>query len=89
MGNPYSSPRTQSANKSSSRTQKVSGFVICIGVGTLAAILVYVGDVFRWPHFNRRAGYIGTEFIGDLLYAINDPNIDYEIEVILRLAETD
>ena len=48
-------------------------FAMCIGAGTIAAILVYVGDAFRWPHFNRRAGYIGTELISDLLYAINDP----------------
>ena len=44
--------------------------------------LVYVGDAFRWTHFNRHAGYIGTEFIGDFLYAINDP---YAIHIVAFL----
>jgi len=26
-----------------------------------------------WPHFNRRAGYFGMDFISDVLYAINAP----------------
>ena len=55
---------------------------MCFVAGTAAAVLVYVGDVFRWPHFNRRAGYLGTEFIGDLLYAINDP---YAIHIVAFL----
>lgn len=48
-------------------------------MGAVAAVLVYVGDVFQWPHFNRRAGYVGTEFMGRLLYAINDP---YAIHIV-------
>ena len=55
---------------------------LCIGAGTIAAILVYLGDAFHWPHFNRRAGYIGTEFIGGFLYAINDP---YAIHIVAFL----
>jgi hypothetical protein len=49
-------------------------FVVCISAGSVAAILVYAGDTFRWPHFHRRAGYFGTELIGDILYVINDPS---------------
>ena len=51
-------------------------------IGTIAALLVYLGDAMQWPHFNRRAGYIGTEFMRDLLYAINDP---YAIHIVACL----
>ena len=57
-------------------------FVMCISAGGVAAILVYVGDAFRWPHFNNRAGYFGTEFISGFLYAINDP---YAIHIVALL----
>lgn len=57
-------------------------FTVCIAAGAIAAILVYVGDAFRWPHFNRRAGNFGTEFISDVLYAINDP---YAIHIVAFL----
>lgn len=50
--------------------------------GVLAAILVYVGDAFRWPHFNRRDGYFGTDFIIGVLYAIGDP---YAIHIVAFL----
>jgi hypothetical protein len=56
--------------------------VTCVAAGTAASILVYIGDALRWPHFNRRAGYLGTEFINDLLYAINDP---YAIHIVAVL----
>ncbi|XZE53067.1 hypothetical protein SH139x_004784 [Planctomycetaceae bacterium SH139] len=46
---------------------------VCIAAGVIAAMLVYVGDAFRWPHFNRRAGYFGTDFISGFLYTIGDP----------------
>ena len=82
LDNPYSSPQAKSTDTSVPRTRHLSVFVICIGAGTIAAILVYVGDAFRWPHFNRSAGYIGTEFIGGLLYAINDP---YAIHIVAFL----
>ncbi|MDA9857741.1 hypothetical protein N9D23_06445 [Rubripirellula sp.] len=54
---------------------------LCIGIGAIAAIMVYVGDAFQWPHFNRRAGFFGTEsnFLRGLLYAINDP---YAIHIV-------
>jgi hypothetical protein len=55
---------------------------VCMSIGAIASILVYVGDALQWPHFNRRAGYIGTEFIGTLLYAINDP---YAIHIVACL----
>ena len=73
VDNPYSSPQAKSESSSVTRTRQLNVFGTCIGAGTVAAILVYVGDAFRWPHFNRRAGYLGTEYIQDLLYAINDP----------------
>ncbi len=57
-------------------------FVMCMSVGGLAAILVYVGDAFGWPRFNRSAGYFGTDFISDFLYAINDP---YAIHIVAFL----
>lgn len=55
---------------------------VCIAAGVLAAILVYVGDAFRWPHFNRRAGYFGTDFISGHLYVIGDP---YAIHLVAFL----
>lgn len=57
-------------------------FVMCMFAGGIAAILVYAGDAFRWPHFNRRAGYFGTAFVNDILYAINDP---YAIHIVAFL----
>jgi hypothetical protein len=57
-------------------------FVMCMSLGGLAAILVNVGDAFRWPHFNRRAGYFGADFISYVLYAINDP---YAIHIVALL----
>ena len=57
-------------------------FVMCMSAGVLAAILVYVGDAFRWPHFNGREGYLGTTFIRDILYAINDPYAIHIVAVI-------
>ena len=41
--------------------------------GAIPAALVYIGDYFRWPNFNRRSGYFGTEFMDSFLYALNDP----------------
>ena len=55
---------------------------LCFGVGAFAAALVYVGDSMQWPHLNRRSGYIGTAFIIDILYAINDP---YAIHIVAIL----
>jgi len=49
------------------------GWMYCVGVGAIAAILVYVGDAWEWPHFNRRAGYFGVEYMRSFLYAVNDP----------------
>lgn len=82
VDNPYSSRQSKSMDRSVPRTQNLSLFVTCIFAGTIAAILVYVGDAFRWNHFNRSAGYIGTEYIGDFLYAINDP---YAIHIVAFL----
>jgi hypothetical protein len=48
-------------------------FLVCMSMGAVAAALVYVGDALQWPAFNRRTGFFGTQFIGDFLYAINDP----------------
>jgi hypothetical protein len=45
-------------------------------------MLFYVGDAFRWPHFNRRAGYFGTDFISGFLSAIGDP---YAIHIVAFL----
>ena len=80
--NPYSSPNDTHAVSKSAPNRLTRMLVMCIGVGTIAAIFVYVGDAFQWPHFNRRAGYIGTEFISDILYAINDP---YAIHIVAFL----
>ncbi len=80
--NPYSSPTTKSAGISVPRRRTLRVLRLCIGVGAIAAIMVYVGDAFEWPHFNRRAGYIGTEFMRSLLYAINDP---YAIHIVAFL----
>ncbi len=55
---------------------------VCITAGVLAAIMVYVGDAFHWPHLNRRAGFFGTDFISGVLYAIGDP---YAIHVVALL----
>lgn len=57
-------------------------FALCTSAGGLAALLVYVGDAFRWPHFNRRAGYFGTDFISSVLHAIGDP---YAIHIVAVL----
>jgi hypothetical protein len=57
-------------------------FVVCPSAGGLAALMVYIGDAFGWPHFNRRAGYFGTNFMSDILYAINDP---YAIHIVAFL----
>ncbi len=82
MDNPYSSPQAKPADSSVRGLRRINLFVICCFVGTVATILVYVGDAFRWPHFNRRAGYLGTEFISNVLYAINDP---YAIHIVAVL----
>ena len=57
-------------------------FLMCTSAGGLAAIPVYVGDAFRWPHFSRHSGYFGTYFMNDVLYAINDP---YAIHIVAFL----
>ena len=57
-------------------------FALCMSAGGLAALLVYVGDAFRWPHFSNREGYFGTDFISSLLYAIGDP---YAIHIVAVL----
>ncbi len=80
--NPYSSPKPKSADTSGERPKRERVLLICLGAGTIAATAVYVGDAFQWPHFNRREGYIGTEFIRDILYAINDP---YAIHIVAIL----
>lgn len=80
--NPYSSPRAEASATSVPRTRNRSPFVISLGVGAVAALLVHVGDALQWPHFNRREGYLGTEFLRDLLYAINDP---YAIHIVALL----
>ncbi len=54
----------------------------CFLAGAVAAALVYIGDLFQWPSFNRRAGFFGTEFMGSFLYAINDP---YAIHIVAIL----
>ncbi|MGI9494415.1 MAG: hypothetical protein ACR2NK_00045 [Mariniblastus sp.] len=82
LENPYSSPRAKSSCKGFPRTRFWNALVMCLGAGTIAAIMVYVGDAFRWPNFNRRGGFIGTEFIDALLYAINDP---YAIHIVAFL----
>jgi hypothetical protein len=82
MRNPYSLPKTSSAGPRLPRPQTRGVVLVCVAVGAFAAILVYAGDALRWPHFNRRAGYIGTEFISGLLYAINDP---YAIHIVALL----
>jgi hypothetical protein len=66
-------------------------FVLCTSTGGLAALLVYVGDAFRWPHFNRRAGYFGTDFISSVLHAIGDPYAIHIVAVLcfaMRLASS-
>jgi energy-converting hydrogenase Eha subunit B len=57
-------------------------FVLGMSAGGLAALLVYVGDAFCWPHFNRREGYFGTDFISSLLYAIGDPHAIHIVAVL-------
>ena len=59
--------------------RELSFFGPCFLAGGIAVVFVYLGDHFQWPHFNRRSGYFGTEFMGSLLYAINDP---YAIHIV-------
>ena len=79
MTNPYVPPKHSPSVSQDTRIQRVQMLLVCIGLGVVAAVSVYVGDAFQWPHFNRRAGYIGTEFMGQILYAINDP---YAIHIV-------
>ena len=78
MANPYSSPQSHPGHARVGSKSWLLG-IVPLGFGIVAAALVYVGDAFAWPHFNRRDGYIGTEFIRSFLYAINDP---YAIHVV-------
>jgi len=82
LNNPYSSPPAKPASISALRLRRYNLFSICFLAGIVAAMLVYAGDSFNWPQFNRRAGFLGTEFISDFLYAINDP---YAIHVVAFL----
>jgi hypothetical protein len=77
--NPYTSSKHShtAPRKAPSRFARL--LLVCLGAGAIAAVLVYVGDALEWPHFNCRAGYFGTEFMGQLLYAINDP---YAIHIV-------
>jgi hypothetical protein len=80
--NPYSSSHAKPAHESSARTRNRVIPVVAAGAGAIAAMMVYVGDAYRWAHFNRRSGYLGTELIRDLLYAINDP---FAIHIVAAL----
>jgi hypothetical protein len=82
LDDPYTSPNTDTCGTSVSGARTLSVLAMSAGAGIVAAALVYVGDVMQWPNFNRRAGYVGTDFIGDLLYAINDP---YAIHIVAIL----
>ena len=79
MSNPYTSPETKSDSAGVARSHKRRTWLLCLSAGTIGAISVYLGDWLEWPHFNRRAGFIGTDFMSPLLYAINDP---YAIHIV-------
>ncbi|MGB0597123.1 MAG: hypothetical protein ACPGLY_10555 [Rubripirellula sp.] len=83
MANPYSPIQHPYAEPQDAPSQLARVLLVglCIGIGVISATMVYVGDACQWPHFNRRAGFFGTEsnFLRGLLYAINDP---YAIHIV-------
>ena len=82
LDNPYSSPQNTSGETNLRRMRLLSIVTACIAAGGLAALLVYVGEAFRWPHFSNREGYFGTDFISSLLYAIGDPHAIHIVAVL-------
>lgn len=52
-------------------------FVIAAGLAGYQA--VYSGEAHRWPGFQVREGYWGTQFMSPLLYAMGDETVALRI----------
>ncbi|MDB4749962.1 hypothetical protein OAF83_03560 [Rubripirellula sp.] len=82
LSNPFSPPNYSHGVSDRAASAFARMFVVCIVMGAIAGMGVCVGDRFEWPHFNRWAGYLGTEFIGGFLYAINDSYANHIVAVV-------
>ena len=54
--------------------------VIVLAAGLAGGASVYAGEAYQWPGFNVRAGYWGTDFMSDYLYAVGS---DVTVKVIV------